>query len=57
MGFEDLKFSDNRSHNPPSLDLTDRPVRDTIISSDEITNLCILLNTTNDVNEFLAVIK
>jgi hypothetical protein len=30
--------------------------RDTVISSDDITDLTILLNTTNDVNEFIGAI-
>jgi hypothetical protein len=33
------------------------PDRDTTIMPDEILNLIILLNTTNDVNEFLREIK
>ena len=34
--------------------MPNRPVRDKIIQQDEITDLIILLNTTNDVNEFVA---
>jgi len=37
----------------PSQVESDRPVRETIIQSDEITNLVILLNTTKSVSEFL----
>lgn len=33
-----------------------KPVRDITITTDEIINLVILLNTTNDVNEFLEAI-
>jgi len=59
MGFEDLHFSDNSSlnHRTINLNLTGRPVRDTAIGHDDILNLKIALNTTNDVNDFLAVIK
>jgi len=34
----------------------ERPIRDTVISKDEILNLRISLETTHDVNEFLATI-
>ena len=37
--------------------LTCRPERDTAIDHDDITDLIIALNTTNDVSEFLVVIK
>jgi hypothetical protein len=33
-----------------------KPVRDITITADEIINLVILLNTTNDVNDFLEAI-
>ena len=41
---------------PKSVELTGRPKRDTIISSDEILNLKIALETTSTINEFLKVI-
>lgn len=53
MGFEDKQFQDLHV---VSVTITGRPDRDTAIGHDDIINLQIALNTTNDVSEFLAVI-
>ena len=37
--------------------LSKRPIRDTVISKDEIINLVIILNTTKSVKEFLEAIN
>jgi len=39
-----------------TFELTGRPDRQTIISKDEVINLTIALNTTEDVNDFLKII-
>ena len=59
MGLENTQFSSGsfNHHRTIHVDLTGRPVRDTAIGHDDILNLKIALNTTNDVNDFLAVIK
>lgn len=43
-------------NNELAIALVGRPDRDITITADEIINLVILLNTTNDVNDFLEAI-
>lgn len=61
MSFEDKQFQHLPSlSNKPStiyICITGRPDRDTAIGKEDIDNLLIALNTTNDVLEFLEVIK
>jgi hypothetical protein len=57
MGFEDKQFQDDRAISSACIPfLGGRPVRDTAIGQEDITNLLITLNTTYDVTDFLAVI-
>ena len=62
MSFEDKQFQ-NMNTSPAltvvkgKLVLSGRPYRDTCIGHDDIINLNIALNTTNDVLDFLEVIK
>ena len=57
MAFEDRQFEDNRAIHPTCTPfLGGRPERDTAIGKNDIIDLKITLNTTVDVNDFLAVI-
>jgi hypothetical protein len=58
MSFEDKQFQ-NLSGKPSTIYIciTGRPDRDTVIGKEDIDNLLIALNTTNDVTDFLEVIK
>lgn len=58
MNFEDTQFPEDFlfSHTN-TVNLTGRPVRDTAIDHNDILDLKIALSTTNDVSDFLAVIK
>lgn len=62
MNFEDKQFQ-NMNTSPAltvvkgKLVLSGRPYRDTVIGHDDIINLIIALGATNDVNNFLEVIK
>lgn len=49
-----FNYEKSTSERPESVKLTGRPERDTVISSDDITNLKIALNTASDLNEFLG---
>jgi hypothetical protein len=57
MGFEDKQFQDLHHSHVVNVTISGRPNRDTAIGHDDIINLQIALNTTNDVSEFLVVIK
>jgi hypothetical protein len=62
MGFfDEYKSLDERKAeqqtSPLFVSLTGRPNRDTIIDLDDINNLIITLNTTNDISEFIKVVS
>lgn len=54
MSFEDKQFQQSSVMH---VALIGRPNRDTVIGHDDIINLIIALGATNDVNNFLEVIK
>ena len=62
MGFfDEYKSLDERKAeqqtSPLFVSLTGRPDRDTIIDQDDLINLTIALNTTNDISEFIKVVS